>query len=252
MWTLVEMDEKGRRVTAEELKEEGGSFVFRGNELLLKERGVTKMRFSFTLDPAKAPRHIDLQRRDRATRGTCHAIYSLEKGVLKVCVGTNFNPGEPEERPQEFATKLGSEGRPPKGKLLFVIKRSEEWAGSSGPPLHRPVGSSRSAVAGEFERPREARSVPKSPTSARFERPDRKHGKERRMDVPLTEQQQQLLDAEKTGPPRLVDPRTSTTYVLVPEADYEAVREILEDERRQRAIRAVGLRNAAGRVDEGP
>jgi hypothetical protein len=47
---------------------------------------------------------------------------------------------------------------------------------------------------------------------------------------------------------RVIDPRTNTAYVLVPEADYEIVREILEDKRQQRAIHAVGLSNAAGRI----
>jgi hypothetical protein len=63
--------------------------------------------------------------------------------------------------------------------------------------------------------------------------------------IPLTEQQQHALDAV-AAPPRLIDPRINATFVLIPEADYEAVREALEDDRRQRAIRRVGLRNAAG------
>jgi hypothetical protein len=69
--------------------------------------------------------------------------------------------------------------------------------------------------------------------------------------IPLTEQQQQALDVVP-APPRLVDPRTNATFVLVPEAEYEAVREALEDDHRQRAIRRVGLRNAAGRLAEAP
>jgi uncharacterized protein (TIGR03067 family) len=126
-WTLVAMEEKGQRISVEEVKAEGCSFVIRGSEFLLKERGKTKMRFSFKVDPTKSPRHIDFQRRDGPTvPGTCHAIYSLEKGQLKICIGTNFNPDEPEERPQEFATKLRSEGRPPKGKNLFILKRNRE------------------------------------------------------------------------------------------------------------------------------
>ena len=73
------------------------------------------------------------------------------------------------------------------------------------------------------------------------------------MSIPLTPQQQQALDSPSGGyPPRVVDPRTNAAYVLVPEADYDLVREVLEDERRQRAIRAVALRNAAGRMDNAP
>jgi len=72
------------------------------------------------------------------------------------------------------------------------------------------------------------------------------------MNIELTPQQQQVLDTQEDGPPRVIDPRTHTTYVLVPEVDYEAIRELLEDERRQQAIHAVALRNAAGRMDEAP
>ncbi len=69
--------------------------------------------------------------------------------------------------------------------------------------------------------------------------------------VPLTEQQQQALDAVPALP-RLIDPRTNAAYVLVPESEYESVREALEDDRRHRVIRRVGLRNAVGRMAEDP
>ena len=72
------------------------------------------------------------------------------------------------------------------------------------------------------------------------------------MSIELTEQQQQAIDAIGESPVRVIDPRTSRSYVLVPEADYEDVREVLEDERRQRAIRVVGRRNAEGRMTEAP
>jgi hypothetical protein len=73
------------------------------------------------------------------------------------------------------------------------------------------------------------------------------------MTIQLTPQQLQALDAQgDVQLPRAIDPRTNNAYVLVPAADYDVVREIIEDERRQRAIRAVGLRNAAGRMDESP
>jgi hypothetical protein len=39
---------------------------------------------------------------------------------------------------------------------------------------------------------------------------------------------------------------------LIPLIEYEAVREIVEDERRQRTIRAVGLRNAGRRAEKVP
>jgi hypothetical protein len=72
------------------------------------------------------------------------------------------------------------------------------------------------------------------------------------MTIQLTEEQQQAIDSAESTPPQVVDPRTSAAYVLVPVDDYETVREILGEERRQKAIRTVGLRNTAGRMQEEP
>jgi len=72
------------------------------------------------------------------------------------------------------------------------------------------------------------------------------------MDIQLTPQQQQALDTQTEGPPRVIDPRTNAAYILVPETDYETMRELLDDERRQQAIHAIALRNAMGRVNEEP
>ena len=72
------------------------------------------------------------------------------------------------------------------------------------------------------------------------------------MTIELTPQQQQALDTKEESPPRVIDPRTNTTYILPPEVDYECIRELLEEERRQQAIHAVALRNAAGRIDDIP
>ena len=72
------------------------------------------------------------------------------------------------------------------------------------------------------------------------------------MPIRLTEQQQHALDATTAQPPQIVDPRTNAAYVLIPLTDYQAVREIIVEERRQSAIRAVALRNAGRRVDEAP
>lgn len=72
------------------------------------------------------------------------------------------------------------------------------------------------------------------------------------MKIELTPQQCEELDADGEALPRVVDPRTNSAYVLVSEAEYETVRDVLEDEDRQRRIRAIGLRNAIGRMDDAP
>ncbi|MGM0485270.1 MAG: hypothetical protein ACQESR_00715 [Planctomycetota bacterium] len=70
------------------------------------------------------------------------------------------------------------------------------------------------------------------------------------MSIELTPQQLQALDAGEL--PRVVDPRNNVSYVLIAESEYETVRDILEDEQRQRSLRAVALRNAMGRMGEVP
>jgi len=70
--------------------------------------------------------------------------------------------------------------------------------------------------------------------------------------IELTPEQQQALDNYGKSPQRIIDPRTHISYVLVPEVEYEAMRELLEDEQREQAIHAVALRNAGGRLDEIP
>jgi len=70
------------------------------------------------------------------------------------------------------------------------------------------------------------------------------------MNIELTELQQRLLDSEP-GAAQVVDPRDDAHYVLVPARDFEAVRELLDDDRRQRAIADLALKNAVGRLAAG-
>jgi hypothetical protein len=72
------------------------------------------------------------------------------------------------------------------------------------------------------------------------------------MTIELTPQQLLVLDGGELGRSRVVDPRSNASYVLVSEAEYETVRDVLEDERRQRGIRRVALRNAVGRMGDTP
>jgi hypothetical protein len=71
------------------------------------------------------------------------------------------------------------------------------------------------------------------------------------MSIQLTPQQLQALD-EHGVKSRIIDPRTKAVYVLVPEADYENVRELLDEDRQRRAICEIAVRNAVGRTEETP
>jgi hypothetical protein len=72
------------------------------------------------------------------------------------------------------------------------------------------------------------------------------------MRIELTEEQQRPLGTLHGTPPRVIDPRGNAAFVLLREEEYESVRATLGEEKRQKAIRAVGLRNAVGRMNEGP
>jgi hypothetical protein len=67
------------------------------------------------------------------------------------------------------------------------------------------------------------------------------------MAIELTEQQQHELDTIEEYPPRVVDPRTNAVYILIPEAEYVANTE----DRQEKTIRAIGCRNAIGKMIEG-
>ena len=71
------------------------------------------------------------------------------------------------------------------------------------------------------------------------------------MSIELTELQQRALDAED-GVPLVVDPRTNSRYRLIPDQDFLSIKEALDDEILQRAIRRVGVRGAVGRLREEP
>ncbi len=71
------------------------------------------------------------------------------------------------------------------------------------------------------------------------------------MTIQLTETQAETLRHETASPVSVVDPRTNALWYLISASEYQAMQEILEEERRQRAIHAVGLRNAAKRLREG-
>jgi hypothetical protein len=49
------------------------------------------------------------------------------------------------------------------------------------------------------------------------------------MNIELTAEQREAIAVAGKSPPRLVDPDTNITYVLVPEAAYERVQGLLAD-----------------------
>jgi PHD/YefM family antitoxin component YafN of YafNO toxin-antitoxin module len=72
------------------------------------------------------------------------------------------------------------------------------------------------------------------------------------MSISLSPEQQQALDQSAGHLLYVTDSRTSAAYVLIPASQYESVREALEDDRVQKAVRSAGMRNAVSRAGEEP
>ncbi len=68
------------------------------------------------------------------------------------------------------------------------------------------------------------------------------------MTIQLTETQAETLQNDTHSLVSVIDPRTNALWYLISASDYQALQTLLEDERQQKAIRAVGLRNAAKRL----
>ena len=68
----------------------------------------------------------------------------------------------------------------------------------------------------------------------------------------LSPERQQALDQSAGHLLYVTDPRTSTAYLLIPADQYESVREVLEDDHLQQAVRSAGMRNAVSLAGEEP
>ena len=68
--------------------------------------------------------------------------------------------------------------------------------------------------------------------------------------IELTPTQLQLLDADQREVRRVVDPRSNISYVLVSETEYEAVREVLDDERQPEPRQVGGHGQERGEEEE--
>lgn len=108
VWTVVDAKRSGEPY--DDWK--GDQLVFDGGRLMVKSQ-VRAERATFTLDPSKEPKTIDIQGgndRDRRVLG----IYILEGDHLKLCFA---RPGD--DRPADFTGKENSR------QMLVVLKREK-------------------------------------------------------------------------------------------------------------------------------
>ena len=110
-WKLMSFEVAGKG--DDDTKDENRELIIEGDKISVKNDGKDIEKDSFTLDPAKEPKVIDLitlsgNDKDKKRPG----IYELDGDNLKICIDEKG-----EKRPTAFATKEGD------GLVLVVLKR---------------------------------------------------------------------------------------------------------------------------------
>jgi hypothetical protein len=104
-WNLVSMELEGVKVPDEKIKGDGGSWLFKGSEVVFL--GPPKdHKASATLDLTTTPKLIDLVGLEGPEKGKkAEGIFKIEKGQLIICLQTEVPK---KGRPTEFKTEAGS------------------------------------------------------------------------------------------------------------------------------------------------
>lgn len=114
-WRPVSAEQGGN--VQEDAKEH--LLIFEGDTFTIKKGDQLFVKGTFTLDPSKTPKTIDMKvtegRQESDNGKEVHGIYEIDKDSLKWCTAP---PGD-EDRPKEFATKEGT-------KLLLVTLKREK------------------------------------------------------------------------------------------------------------------------------
>jgi uncharacterized protein (TIGR03067 family) len=103
-WTLVGAEEKGQKLSDDQLKQVPVTLIVKDDKFTIKF-GEQSMEGTFKIDPAKKPKAYDAKGTD--AEGKTHeskGIYEIEGDMLKVC----FVSAD-KERPKEFKADAGSD-----------------------------------------------------------------------------------------------------------------------------------------------
>lgn len=111
-WRVVQAEQDGERVPAEDLKDLG--LVIKGESISVREMGKVSEKFHFKLDPTRTPRAVDFVYVDGPNKGGVdRGIYQVQGGNLKFCIQRQKD----QPRPEAFATKAKS------GLFLVILEK---------------------------------------------------------------------------------------------------------------------------------
>ena len=112
-WLVVANEVDGQRAPEAEIKKADLRLTIQGNSFTYTAGGKPVLEGSFTIDPAKKPKHLDAKGTlPNGTMTKSIGIYELDGDTMRVC----FVEGQG-ERPKEFKTAPGSNA------ILTVYKR---------------------------------------------------------------------------------------------------------------------------------
>jgi uncharacterized protein (TIGR03067 family) len=100
-WKVISTIDSGQEVPAERIAKM--TIIIEGNKLRFRMEGEPEVEeATFTLDPTKKPRAIDIVTTDRNGQGrTVRGIYKIEGNRVTLCT----NSAKDGERPTEFASR---------------------------------------------------------------------------------------------------------------------------------------------------
>ncbi len=115
-WQAVDGEGNGGKLDEAKIKET--QLVIEGDRLDIRPDGEGR-KTTFTADPGKTPRTIDLTPLDGDRKGSIvPGIYALQGGHLRLCI--NIWGKDPTRRPTEFKTQPGD------GYVFLTFKRTTQ------------------------------------------------------------------------------------------------------------------------------
>jgi uncharacterized protein (TIGR03067 family) len=118
-WYVVTLESDGKRFTREQIKDL--RFVFTAERIVRRRGRTIESEAAYRLNPAKAPKWLDMLDPEGKHLATVPVIYSLEGVRLKLCFRADYKKlveaQKPVPRPKGFD---GGEGS---GQVLLVLER---------------------------------------------------------------------------------------------------------------------------------
>jgi uncharacterized protein (TIGR03067 family) len=117
-WQVVGSESGGKRLDKGDPKLQKLRFVFRGGEVTLTHPDGVAVKRTFTVDPSKTPKELDVTWVSRGETVTVPCIYKLDEGQLMICMPSPVM--KTSRRPKKFETMNGD------GLELLTLEKAKD------------------------------------------------------------------------------------------------------------------------------